>query len=110
VVRVHYDEGVANHIGPEPCVVVREGDREASVGGHVGQPLSHEIVCIPDADVFHTAEGNTYGRAIASAQRSGVVEDPGMHISALCGNREISRLACFNTEQVRIGKARSRSR
>jgi hypothetical protein len=52
-VRVHYDEGVANHIGPEPCVVVREGGCEASVGVHVGQPWSHEIVLIPDADVFH---------------------------------------------------------
>src|SRR5512132_2650592 len=38
VVKVHYDEGVANHIGPEPCVVVREGGCEASVGVHVGQP------------------------------------------------------------------------
>jgi hypothetical protein len=109
-VKVHYDEGVANHIGPEPCVVVREGGCEASVGGHVGQPLSHEIVQIPDADVLQIAEGNTYGRALASARRSGVVEDPGMHVSALHGNREISRLACCNTGQVRIGKARSRSR
>jgi hypothetical protein len=109
-VRVHYDEGVANHIGPEPCVVVREGGCEASVGVHVGQPWSHEIVLIPDADVFHTTEGNTYERVIASALRSGVVEDPGMHVSALRGNREISRLACCNTGQVRIGKARSRSR
>jgi hypothetical protein len=39
-----------------------------------------------------------------------VVEDPGMHVSALRGNREISRLACCRTGQVRIGKARSRSR
>ena len=23
--RVHYDEGVANHIGPEPCAGSREG-------------------------------------------------------------------------------------
>ena len=108
--KVHYDEGVANHIGPEPCVVAREGGCEASVGGHVGQPLSHEIVQIPDADVLQTAEGNTYGCALASARRSGVVEDPGMHVSALHGNREISRLACCRTGQVRIGKARSRSR
>ena len=108
--KVHYDEGVANHIGPEPCVVVREGGCEASVGEHVGQPLSHEVVYFPDADVLHTTEGNTYGRALASARRSGVVEDPGMHVSALHGNREISRLACCRTGQVRIGKARSRSR
>ena len=38
--QVRYDEGVANHIGPEPCAVAREGDGEASVGEHTGQPLS----------------------------------------------------------------------
>jgi hypothetical protein len=31
-VQVHYDEGVATHIGPEPCGVTREGDGEASAG------------------------------------------------------------------------------
>ena len=30
--QVHYDEGLAIHIGPEPCVGVREDDGEASVG------------------------------------------------------------------------------
>ena len=110
MVKVHCDEGLANHVGPEPCVAVREGGYEASVGVHVGQPWSHEIVQIPDADVFQITEGNTYERVIASARRSGVVEDPGMHVSPLHGNREISRLACCRTGQVRIGKARSRSR
>ena len=42
MVQVHYDEGVANHIGPEPCVVIREGDGEASAGECIGQPLSRE--------------------------------------------------------------------
>jgi len=28
-VQVHYGEGVAIHIGPEPCVGTREGDGEA---------------------------------------------------------------------------------
>jgi len=41
-VRVRCDEGVAIHIGPEPCVVVREGGGEASVGDCIGQPLSRE--------------------------------------------------------------------
>jgi hypothetical protein len=30
-VQVHYDEGVAIHIGPEPCVGVRKDGDEASV-------------------------------------------------------------------------------
>jgi len=109
-VKVHYDEGLANHIGPKPCVVVREGGCEASVGVHVGQPWSHEMVYFPDADVLQYAEGNTYERDNASARRSGVVVEPGMHVSALRGNREISRSTCSCTEQVRIGKARSRRR
>jgi hypothetical protein len=39
-VQVHCDGGVAIHIGPEPCVVAREGNGEASVGERIGQPLS----------------------------------------------------------------------
>ena len=42
--QVHYDEGVAIHIGPEPCVGVREDGDEASVGEGIGQPLSRERV------------------------------------------------------------------
>jgi hypothetical protein len=30
--EVHYDEGVATHIGPDPCAGLREGVCEASVG------------------------------------------------------------------------------
>jgi hypothetical protein len=41
-VQVHYDEGVAIYIGPEPCVGVREDGDEASVGEGIGQPLSRE--------------------------------------------------------------------
>ena len=37
-----YDEGVAIRVGPEPCVDIREGAGEASVGERIGQPLSRE--------------------------------------------------------------------
>jgi hypothetical protein len=40
VVRVHCDEGVATHVAPDPCAVLREDDCEASVGERIGQPLS----------------------------------------------------------------------
>jgi len=66
VVRVHYDEGLANRIGPEPCAVVREDLGEAPVGERIGQPLSHEIPVL-GADAVKLAEGNTGGRVIASA-------------------------------------------
>ena len=66
--QVHYDEGVANHIGPEPCVGVRERVGEASAGENVGQALSRESRLIPGADALRAAEGNTRGRASASVR------------------------------------------
>jgi hypothetical protein len=68
-VQVRYDEGVANHIGPEPCGVIREGGGEASAGERIGQPSSLENHLIPDADVVNWTEGETSGRDIASASR-----------------------------------------
>jgi hypothetical protein len=35
-VQVLYDEGLANHIGPEPCGGLREEADEKSVGARVG--------------------------------------------------------------------------
>ena len=42
--EVHCDEGVAIHVAPDPCAVLREDDCEASVGERIGQPLSRESV------------------------------------------------------------------
>ena len=66
--EVHYDEGIAIHIGPEPCVHARESMGEASVGERIGQPLSRESTLILCADVVPVTEGNTDGRDNASAQ------------------------------------------
>jgi len=66
-VQVPYGEGVAIHIGPEPCVGTREGDGEASVGERIGQPWSRESKIVSGADVVEITEGNMDGRAIASA-------------------------------------------
>ncbi len=66
--QVHCDEGVANHIGPEPCVHVREDVGEASAGERTGQPSSRETVLIPSADDVHLSEGNMAGRVTASAR------------------------------------------
>jgi hypothetical protein len=57
VVRVHCDEGVANHVGSEPCAGIRQGVGEASVGVRAGQPLSREIVLISGADAVTRVEG-----------------------------------------------------
>jgi len=67
-VKVRCDEGPAIHVGPEPCVGTREGDGEASAGERTGQPLSRERSRVPGADAFQIAEGDTDGRASASAR------------------------------------------
>jgi hypothetical protein len=110
VVQVHRNEGVAIHIGPEPCAGIREGVGEASVGGRAGQPLSHERVADPDADAVQEAEGNTQGRVIASAPtvRRGRRT---WHAHTLHAREPGDlRLGPSQYGRVRIGKARSRSR
>ena len=64
--QVRYDEGIANHIGPEPCADFREDVGEASVGDSIGQPLSRESEIEPGADAVLIAEGETDGRVTAS--------------------------------------------
>ena len=109
--KVHHDEGVAIHIGPESCAGSREAVREALTGEHAGQPLSRETDLIPGADAIYPAEGNTEGCDIASARptRRGrrpwhawklLAREPG---DLMIGQRGMPWL-------VRIGKARSRSR
>ena len=109
--QVHYDEGVANHIGPEPCVGVREHVGEASAGENVGQVLSRESRLIPGADALLEAEGNTRGRVTASARSARRGRRP-WHAKKLFV-RELGDLTAGRRRTrrpVRIGKARSRSR
>ncbi len=68
--QVHHDEGLASHIGPEPCASLREEVGEASAGERTGQPLSRESYMIPGADALQTAEGHMDGRAIRERPHS----------------------------------------
>ena len=108
--KVHYDEGLAIHIGPKPCACLREKVGEASAGECTGQPLSRENWNFLGADAFDNAEGKTSGRAIASVLmtrrgrrtwhvRTLFVREPGDLAFGLRKN-----------PLARIGKARSRSR
>jgi hypothetical protein len=81
-VKVHYDEGVAIHIGPEPCVYARESMGEASAGECIGQPLGRERH-IPGADAVDSAEGNTDGRDSTSTRTARRGRRP-WHVDALC--------------------------
>ena len=109
--QVHYDEGVANHIGPEPCVAVREGGSEASAGERIGQPLSHERSSPREADAVRRAEGNRAGRVNASALATRRGQRP-WHVRTLLvrepGDPTTGRRR--SVDPVRIGKVRSRSR
>jgi hypothetical protein len=67
-VRVRCNEGVAIHIGPEPCAVTREGIGEASAGERIGQPLSRESDISQSADAVSYAEGIMDGHASASVR------------------------------------------
>ena len=64
---VHHDEGVAIHVGPEPCVGIREGVGEASAGECIGQPLSRERMFSREP-TLSTGGRRHEGRDIASAQ------------------------------------------
>ena len=112
--QVPYGEGVAIHIGPEPCAVVREGVGEASAGERTGQPLNRERPIIPGADTVPNVEGNTHGRAIASARTTRRGRRP-WHVQKLLvrepgGPTAGQQRSCVRAALVRIGKARSRSR
>jgi hypothetical protein len=65
-VKVLCDEGVANHISPESCVLCREAGIEALTGGRAGWVLSRERIN-RRADAVLTAEGHATGRDNASA-------------------------------------------
>ena len=108
--QVSYNEGLANHVVPKSCAACREICCEALTGVRAGQPLSRDRLFIPGADAVDNAEGNTTVCDIASIQsarrgrrtwhaRTLLVREPGDLQSGLSRHG-----------QVRIGKARSRSR
>jgi hypothetical protein len=109
-VRVRRSEGLAIHIGPKPCVGIREDDGEASAGERIGQPLSRESDFAQGADAVTNAEGKTVGRVIASV-RSALRGLRPWHVRTLLA-REPGDLQLDHSHAgvVRIGKARSRSR
>ena len=111
-VKVRCDEGVANHIGPEPCAGIREDVGEASVGERIGQPLSHDRIDVPGADAVQGAEGNMSERAIASARMTRRGRRT-WHVRKLLarepGDLQLDRRRQYQPT-ARIGKTRSRSR
>ena len=91
--QVHYDEGVAIHIGPEPCVAVHKGRGEASAGERTGQPLSRERGLPREPTPCEERKAKRTDVPSQASGRLGAVRDPGMCARSSCGNREIPRLA-----------------
>ena len=111
--KVHCDEGVATHIGPESCAGIREGAGEALTGVCIGQPLSRENVLFPGADAVSMSEGNMGGRVNASARTTRRGRRP-WHVHKLLarepGDLTFGQQSRLVSALVRIGKVRSRSR
>ena len=91
--KVHYDEDLASHIGPEPCGVFREESGEASAGVRAGWPLSRESIQTRVPTEFPHRKATWAAAPSRVAIQSGVVREPSMHGRSLHGNREISLLA-----------------
>ena len=91
--QVLYDEDVASHIAPEPCILSREGQGEASAGDRAGWPSSRERAFSRAPTRLPTRKAIWTVASSRGTVRPGVVRDPSMHARSLPGNREISRLA-----------------
>jgi len=105
-VRVHYDEGVANHIGPEPCA----GNGEASVGECIGQPLSRERPSFRTPTPFCWRKAIRVGATARALICPGVVEEPGMCRRSLSLGTGRARVRPLGLRPpVRVREARSRS-
>ena len=108
--EVRYDEELATHVGPKPCVAAREDVCEASAGVRAGQPLSRDSCIVLGADMVLIMEGNMTGCVIASDRATQRGQRP-WHVRTLLA-REPGDLQSdlLQYGQARIGKARSRSR
>jgi hypothetical protein len=69
-----YDEGVANHIGPESCAGDRKGLSEALKGVRAGRVLSREMVLDSRVPILWTlVEGNGKGWRVRSQHSTSLV-------------------------------------
>jgi len=98
-----YDEGLANHIGPESCVDNGNIISEALTGESAGWVLSPVRDVNPSADVLQICRRqhhiNQYGEGYEGSAGS---ETPCMHGNSLDGNREALYPASGDCAEVRM--------
>ncbi len=100
-------EELATHGGPEPCVVVREGGGEASVGVRAGRAIEPRNLQSGVPTPSYKAEGNIVGGVFASrlANPAGS-KNLGMYGVSGRENREIPRSSArLDGGAGRAGKA-----
>ena len=97
-----YDEGIANHIGPESCVGTREGAHEALTGGRAGRVIEPRNGDIRGADAVGRAEGNTGSTTLARSCRTPRGRRPRARSDRfLHENREVPRSTVVGGDAVR---------
>ena len=108
--KVRHNEGIAIHIGPEPCIVGREVRDEASVGERIGQPFSRESVLsqvptsYPGRKATLTGASRKCPSDLAWSKNLACTDAP------CAGTGRSHGRPMGNAPKVRIGKVRSRSR
>ena len=106
-VQVLYDEDVASHIAPKPCVVSREGRGEASAGDRAGWPSSRESAYSRTPTGLPTWKATRAAALPRAAVRSGVVSRPQHAWTLLArepGDLVADRRRC--APSARVGKAK----
>ena len=111
-------ERIANYTGPEPCVVVRKDEDEASAGVHAGWPLSREIGTpwreprtLQGADTLHFS-GRQYRTCRQREARTAPArsETPRTHGINSHGNREVLASPLVKGTRGRIVKPQGKRR
>jgi hypothetical protein len=110
-VQVLYDEDLASHIAPEPSVLSREGQGEASAGDRAGWPSSRESALSRVSTTLPSRKATRTAASTRVAVWLGVVKDPSMHGRSLPGNREVSCLSSGEAHRwIASGRPDGRSR
>jgi hypothetical protein len=102
-------EGVASHGGPEPCVVVREGGGEASVGVRAGRAIEPRNLLVWGADAVLQG-GRQHRRWRFREPQADPAGSKNLCMRGISGreNREVPRSpACLDGGAGRAGKAKA---
>jgi hypothetical protein len=105
--KASYDEGLANHIGPESCADNGNITGEALTGESAGWVLSPVRDINPSADALQVCRRqhpiDRFGEGYESSAGS---ETPGMHGNSLHGNREALHPTSVDCTGVRMENPR----